>query len=208
MSTPTVYIVDDDEAVRTGLSRLLRAAGIETATCPSAEAFLAQLDPQAQGCLVLDVAMPGASGIELHQELIRRQFGLPIIFLTGHGDVSTGVRAMKNGAVDFLIKPVNDDDLIAAVRLAFHKDSTARQARQETDEILSRLALLTPREHEVLAYVVSGSLNKQIAAVLGTTERTIKAHRASVMEKMEADSLAQLVRMTERIGISSKSARS
>ena len=198
---PTVFVVDDDPAVRKSLSRLLRSAGLEVATFGSALAFLECHDPRAPGCLVLDMAMPGLNGLELRATLAAKGSAIPIVSLTSHGDVSTSVRAMKSGALDYLTKPVNDEDLIEAVRAALNRDAAARQARALLDDILQRLATLTPREHEVFVHVVSGQLNKQIAGDLGTAEKTIKVHRARVMEKMRVPSVADLVRLAERAGI-------
>jgi FixJ family two-component response regulator len=198
---PTVFVVDDDPAVRKSLSRLLRSAGLEVATFGSALGFLECHDPRAPGCLLLDMAMPGLNGLELQATLAAKGSAIPIVFLTGHGDVPTSVRAMKNGALDFLTKPVNDEDLLKAIRAAFERDAAARQARALLDDILQRLATLTPREHEVFVHVVSGQLNKQIAGDLGTAEKTIKVHRARVMEKMRVPSVADLVRLAERAGI-------
>jgi len=196
---PTVFVVDDDPAVLKGLSRLLRAARLTVSTFSSSQEFLEQLDPLGPGCLVLDLAMPGLNGLELQEALMKKGNAVPIIFLTGHGDVPTSVQAMKRGALDFLTKPVNDEDLLKAVYAAIEKDRNARQARAELDEIRERLATLTPREREVLTHVVSGQLNKQIAFDLGTVEQTIKVHRARVMEKMKVHSVAELVRLTERV---------
>jgi FixJ family two-component response regulator len=195
----TVFIVDDDSAVLKGLSRLLRAARLDVATFNSPQEFLERHDPNAPGCLVLDVAMPGLNGLELQEALTKKGAAVPIIFLTGHGDIPTSVQAMKRGALDFLTKPVNDDDLLRAVHAAIEKDRIARQARAELDDIQQRLATLTPREREVLTHVVSGQLNKQIAYDLGTVEKTIKVHRARVMEKMKVQSVAELVRLTEQL---------
>jgi len=200
-ATPTVYIVDDDPAVLKSLARLLRSAGLAAATFSSPREFLAQYDPGLPGCLLLDVAMPGLNGLELQKALTAQGRELQIVFLTGHGDIPMSVEAMKRGALDFLTKPVSDDDLLRAVRGAIEKDRTARQARAELDDIKERLAMLTPREREVLVHVVSGQLNKQIAADLGTLEKTIKFHRAHLMEKMKVRSLAELVRLAGRAGI-------
>jgi FixJ family two-component response regulator len=197
----TIFIVDDDSAVLKSLSRLLRSAGLAVATFSSPREFLERHDPKLPGCLVLDVAMPGLNGLELQQALVARGHELAIIFLTGHGDIPMSVQAMKRGAVDFLTKPVNDDDLLNAVRAAIEKDRLQRQTRAEVAEIEQRLATLTPREREVLEHVISGQLNKQTAADLGTVEKTIKVHRARVMEKMKAQSVAELVRLAERAGV-------
>jgi FixJ family two-component response regulator len=200
-SSPTVFVVDDELSVRQSLSRLLRAAGFNVATFGSAQEFLERYDPNTPGCLVLDVAMPGLNGLELQEALVARDSLLPIIFLTGHGDLPSGVRAMKRGAVDFLGKPIDATDLIEVVRDAIEKNRIARRVDTELIEIRRRLATLTPREYEVLRHVVSGKLNKQIAANLGTVEKTIKVHRARVMEKVQAGSLAELVRLAQRAGI-------
>jgi FixJ family two-component response regulator len=196
---PTVFVVDDDPAVLKGLSRLLRAARLDVATFSSSQEFLEQHDARAPGCLILDVAMPGLNGPELQEALMNKGSAIPIIFLTGHGDVPMSVQAMKRGALDFLTKPVNDEELLKAVDAALEKDRIGRLARAELDDILQRLATLTPREREVLTHVVSGQLNKQTALDLGTVEKTIKVHRARVMEKMKVHSVAELVRLTERL---------
>ena len=198
---PTVFVVDDYAPGRRSISRLLRAAGFSVTAFASAGEFLAQYDPQTSGCLVLDLAMPAVSGLELQGILADRGSLLPIIFLTAHGDIPTSVQAMKRGATDFLTKPVNDEDLLAAVRVAIEKHGALRREQAELSEIRARLAKLTPREREVLEYVVAGKLNKQIAGELGTVEQTVKIHRAHVMQKMRVQSVAELVRMTERCGI-------
>ena len=198
---PTVFVVDDDPAVLKSLSRLLRASQVNVVTFGSPQEFLQRYDPHTPGCLVLDVAMPGLNGLELQEALRVKGSAIPIIFLTGHGDIPMSVRAIKGGALDFLTKPVHDEDLLKAVEAALEKDRIERQSRAELDEIQERLATLTPREREVLIHVVSGQLNKQIAYDLGTVEKTIKVHRARVMEKMKVGSVAELVRLTERAGI-------
>ena len=198
---PTVFIVDDEAPVRKALSRLLRAAGFVVAAFASPGEFLAQHDLHKPGCLVLDLMMPGIDGIELQRALARKGSVLPIIFLTGHGDIPKSVQAMKSGALDFLTKPVNDENLLASIRAAIKRDSVARREQAELFEIRARLALLTPREQEVLDHVVTGKLNKQIADDLGVVEKTIKVHRARVMEKMKVQSVAELVRLAERSGI-------
>jgi FixJ family two-component response regulator len=198
---PTVFVVDDDPAVLKSLSRLLRSTQLNVATFDSPQQFLDQHDSSATGCIVLDVAMPGLDGLALQQALAAKGCSLPVIFLTGHGDIPMSVRAIKRGAVDFLTKPVSDDDLLEAIREAMEKGRAARQSRAELDDFLKRLVMLTPREREVLTHVVSGQLNKQIAGDLGTVEKTIKVHRARVMEKMKTHSLAELVRLAERAGI-------
>ena len=201
---PTVFLVDDYAPVRNAISRLLRAAGFVVAAFASAEDFLAQYDPSVWGCLVLDLAMPAVSGLELQNILAEKGSFLPIIFLTAYGDIPKSVQAMKRGASDFLTKPVNDEDLVAAVRLAIEKGRALRQEQAELSEIRARLATLTPREREVLEYVVAGKLNKEIAGDLGTVEQTVKIHRAHVMQKMKAHSVAELVRLTQRCGISGR----
>ena len=200
----TVFVVDDDTAVLKSLSRLLRSAGLAVATFSSPREFLDRHDPNTPGCLVLDVAMPGLNGLELQQALMARGHELATIFLTGHGDIPMSVKAMKRGAVDFLTKPVDDDDLLKAIRVAIEKDRLQRQAHAEVTELQQRLATLTPREREVLHHVISGHLNKQTAADLGTVEKTIKVHRARVMEKMKVHSVAELVHLAERIGFAGK----
>jgi len=196
----TVFVVDDDPDVLKGLARLLRSAGLEVATFSSPSEFLEQYDLRAAGCLVLDLAMPGLNGLELQEALTAKGSAIPIIFLTGRGDIPMSVQAMKGGALDFLTKPVNDEDLLKTVAGALEKDRFQRQNSAELDEIHERLETLTPREREVLTHVVSGQLNKQIANDLGTVEKTIKVHRARVMEKMKVNSVAELVRLTERLG--------
>ncbi len=198
---PTVFIVDDDPAVLKSLSRLLRASQVNVVTFGSPQEFLERYDPHAPGCLVLDVAMPGLNGLELQEALRVKGSAIPIIFLTGHGDIPMSVQAIKGGALDFLTKPVHDKDLLKAVEAALEKDRIERQSRADLDDIQKRLATLTPREREVLIHVISGQLNKQIAYDLGTVEKTIKVHRARVMEKMKVGSVAELVRLTERAGI-------
>ena len=206
MSEPAcqVYLVDDDPAILKGLSRLLRSAGYEPKTFVSAREFMEHYLPESPGCLVLDVSMPGITGLELQRWLMQTNSFLPVIFLTGRGDIPTSVRAMKEGAVDFLTKPVNAEDLLGAIGAALQKERSTRAMRLETGAIRARLATLTPREREVLEHVVSGQLNKQIAAELGTVEKTIKVHRARVMEKMGTQSLAELARVAERMGIGAR----
>lgn len=198
---PTVFVVDDYTPVRKAISRLLRTAGFVVAAFASAEEFLTQYDPQTPGCLVLDLAMPAVSGLELQNILAEKGSPLPIIFLTAHGNIPKSVEAMKHGAIDFLTKPVNDEDLLGAIRMAIEKDRAIRHEQIELSEIRARLATLTPREREVLKQVVAGKLNKQIASDLGTVEQTIKIHRARVMQKMRVQSVAELVRLTQRCGI-------
>jgi RNA polymerase sigma factor (sigma-70 family) len=198
---PTVFVVDDDESVRRSLERLVRSVGLNVETFATAREFLSADRPNWPVCLVLDVRMPGMSGLDLQEELIAAGYSMPVIFLTGHGDIPMSVRAMKAGAVDFLQKPFSDQDLLDAIHRAIDQDTRARQERTEVSEIQRRVDSLTPREREVLALVVQGRLNKQIAYELGLSEKTVKAHRARVMEKMQADSLAHLVRLADKVGI-------
>jgi FixJ family two-component response regulator len=198
---PTVYVVDDEPATLKAVGRLLRAAGWSVAPFASPEEFLAKLDPAAPGCLVLDMSMPKLSGLEVQQALETRGCALPVVFLTGRSDVPSSVKAMKRGAADFLTKPVDEMDLLAAVGRAVERDASARKDRAEVAAVRERLATLTPREREVLERVISGKLNKQIAAELGTAEKTVKVHRGRVMEKTGAASVADLVRLAQRAGI-------
>jgi FixJ family two-component response regulator len=200
-SSPTVFVVDDYAPGRRSISRLLSTAGFAVAAFASAKDFLAQFDPDAAGCLVLDLAMPAVSGLKLQNILAEKGSLLPIIFLTAHGDIAKSVQAMKRGASDFLTKPVNDEDLLAAVRVAIEKDRALRREQAELAEVRARLAMLTPREREVLEYVVAGKLNKEIAGDMGTVEQTVKVHRARVMQKMRVRSVAELVRLMQRCGI-------
>ena len=193
-----LYVVDDDDAVRTALGRLLSAGGYRVAAFQSAETFLVQHDPHAHGCIVLDVAMPGLDGLALQQLLAERGSHMPVIFLTGRADVPMTVRAMKRGAFDFLTKPVDGDELFPAVARALERDLALRRADAARAATESRLSTLTAREREVLTHVMAGRLNKQIAADLGTAEKTVKVHRARGMEKMHVRSVAELVRLVER----------
>jgi FixJ family two-component response regulator len=199
-SGPTVFVVDDDEAVRKAVSRLLRSTGIAVAVFASPREFLAQYNPATPGCLVLDIAMPDFNGLQLQTALTEKGCILPIIFFTGHGDVSKSVQAMKQGAFDFLSKPVKDKDLLTAVRAAIERDTVVRREQAKLSEIRARLNALTSREREVLEHVVSGKLNKQIAGDMGITKATVKMHRAHVMAKMKVQSVAELARLTERCG--------
>ncbi len=203
--SPTVFVVDDYAPVRSAVSRLLRAAGFAVAAFASPAKFLAQYDPHTPGCLVLDLDMPAVHGLELQRILATKGSVLPIIFLTGHGDIPKSVQAMKRGASDFLTKPVNDKDLLAAVRAAIERDALARREQAKLSQICARLDTLTPREREVLQHVVAGRLNKQIAGDLGVAEATIKMHRARVMAKMKVQAVADLVRLAERCGIKGSS---
>jgi FixJ family two-component response regulator len=203
IATPAerVYVVDDEPAVRKALWRLLRSAGIEVEAFGSAEDFLGALEAEPAGCAILDVAMPGLDGLSLQAALASRGIDLPVLFLTGRGDIPMSVRAMKSGASDFLTKPVDGKALVAAVRRALEKGRSAGQARREDSEVRRRVASLTPRQRDVLEGVVAGRLNKQIAADLGIAEKTVKIHRGQVMAKMAAASVAELVRLVDRAGI-------
>ena len=198
--TSNVFLIDDDASVRRALTRLIKSAGHRVEAFASGGAFL-QARSRANGpaCLVLDVRMPGISGLDLQGELQRRHSILPIIFITGHGDVPMSVKAMKSGAVDFLPKPVKDTDLLQAIEQALVRAARDHAEHEELEEIQRRLSTLTPREREVMALIVRGLLNKQVAFELGTVEKTIKVHRARVMEKMQVESLAELVRIAERL---------
>jgi len=202
VARPRIYVVDDDALVRSAITRLLSLKDYAVAAFQSAEAFLAEHDSHVHGCVVLDVAMPGLDGLALQQALAERGSLMPIIFLTGHGDVPMCALAMKRGAFDFLTKPVDETVLFAAVERALEKDETLRRARAQRAITESRLSSLTTREREVLTHVMAGRLNKQIAADLGTAEKTIKVHRARGMEKMHVRSVAELVRIVERASLS------
>jgi FixJ family two-component response regulator len=196
-----VYVVDDDELVCRALARLFRSVGLEARTFPSAPAFIDYTPPDRPACLVLDVRMPGPSGLDLQSALGQARRNIPIVFLTGHGNVPTSVRAMKGGAVDFLEKPFNDQELLDCIHRALDLSREQRANRGELVELRRRLETLTPREREVLKLVVAGKLNKQIADNLGNAEKTVKVHRGRVMQKMRADSVADLVRMTGKLGL-------
>ncbi|HUL66617.1 MAG TPA: response regulator transcription factor [Burkholderiaceae bacterium] len=196
---PTVFVVDDDEAVRNSLRRLLESVGLTVEVFPSAQAFLDRVRSDAPGCLVLDVQLPGLSGLDLQTELAGTKMPLPIVFLTGHGDIPMSVKAMKAGAVEFLTKPFRQEDLVKAIRSALESDRAARRERSELAELARRYEILTPRERDVMARIVAGMMNKQIAAEFGTSESTVKEQRAQVMLKMQAISLPDLVRIAERL---------
>src|SRR5262245_17177411 len=200
-SAPLVFVIDDDISVRRSLVRLLRSAGLQVQAYASAEEFLQQPTPEGPACIILDVQMPGLGGLDVQRTLAERNINLPIVFLTGHGDIPMTVRAMKAGADNFLPKPFDGEDLLSAVRQAIAKHSRTRQTDTELAEIRHRVDSLSPREREVMALVVSGKLNKQTGRCLGVSEKTVKAHRARVMEKMQVDSLAELVRIAEKIGV-------
>ena len=200
-SEPMVFIVDDDASVRKSLERLVRSVGLRGETFASAPEFLQRAAADGPSCLVLDVRMPGVSGLVLQERLAAVGHRIPIIIITGHGDITMSVRAMKAGAVDFLPKPFNDQDLLESIQEAIARDRQARQEWAALQDIQRRVALLTPRERDVLALVAAGWLNKQIAQELGLSEKTVKAHRAQVMQKMQVSSVAQLVLLAEKVGL-------
>jgi len=203
---PTVFVVDDDPSVRRAIKRLVGSVGLEVELFESAQEFLRSKRADAPSCLVLDIRLPVISGLDFQRELAQANIHIPIIFITAHGDIPMTVRAMKAGAVEFLTKPFRDQDLLDAIQIALERDRARRQQEAEIATLRERFESLTPREREVLPLVVSGMLNKQIAAEIGTSETTVKVHRGQLMRKMGADSLADLVRMAERMGISSKAA--
>ncbi|MGA2779036.1 MAG: response regulator transcription factor [Steroidobacteraceae bacterium] len=204
MSEPPsiVFVVDDDASIREALSGLIRSVGLRVDLFDSTREFLKLKRPDAPSCLVLDVRLPGESGLDLQRELADGNIHIPIIFITGHGDIAMSVKAMKAGAVEFLTKPFRDQDLLDAIQVALERDRAARQRANESAMLRKRLESLTPRERDVLPLIVAGLPNKEVAAELGTTEGTVKVHRSQLMRKMGADSLPDLVRMAEKIGIS------
>jgi len=198
-----IFVVDDDASMREALQRLLRSVGLPVTTFASAREFLQHRGADVPGCLVLDVRLPGLSGLDLQHELATAQIDLPIIFMTGYGDIPMTVQAMKAGAVEFLIKPFRDQDLLDAIQQALERDRVARAQRTEMAELRERFDALTPRERDVFGLVVTGLQNKQVAAALGTSAITIKRHRAQVMHKMRVTSLAELVRIADQLGLPS-----
>jgi FixJ family two-component response regulator len=198
---PTIFVIDDDASVRKSLSRLLRSAGYTTETFVSAEEFLRRDHYDGIGCLLLDVQMPGLSGMGLQEELNMADYHMPIIFITGHGDIPMSVEAMKKGAVDFLTKPFHDKELLQVIEKAIEKDTYARAEYDEILDIRRRVERLTPRENETLGYIITGMLNKQIAFSLGIAEKTVKVHRGRILEKLCVNSVAELVRLAEKAGI-------
>jgi FixJ family two-component response regulator len=203
---PIVFVVDDDPSVRRSIERLIQSTGFRVETFQSAAEFLRRPRPEGPACLVLDVRLPGLSGLDLQRELTNAGIQLPIIFITAHGDIPMTVRAMKGGAVEFLTKPFRTEHLLYAVRAAIKRDRDTFKERSELAQLRSRYDLLTPREREVFALLVLGLLNKQIAGELATSERTIKFHRAHIMQKMQAESVADLVRMAQKLGLSGERA--
>ena len=204
MSTPpTVFVVDDDAAVLRAIRRLLKSVDLNAETFSSGETFLEAYDETRPGCVIVDVRMPGLSGLDVQRKLNQLGVKTPIIFITGHGDVPMCARAMKSGAMDFVQKPFNDQTLLDIIQDAIQRDDQARRKQAEESELRERLQILTPRESQVLGLVVSGLTNKQVADRLGTSEKTIKVHRAHVMQKMQADSLADLVLMAQAAGLCS-----
>jgi RNA polymerase sigma factor (sigma-70 family) len=201
---PVVFVVDDDPSVRSSLKFLMSSVGLQVESFDSADALLQRKLPDSPSCLVLDVRLRGLSGLDFQRELAARNCHMPIIFITGHGDIPMSVRAMKAGAVEFLTKPFRDQDLLDAVRIALEKDGERRERKKEVSDLKERFNSLTPREQEVISMVVSGMLNKQIADQLGTAENTVKVHRSRAMEKMHAQSVAELVKMLGKLESSVK----
>jgi FixJ family two-component response regulator len=199
---PTVYIIDDDASVLTSLKRLIESAGFHVETFSAADEFLKQKHSKDPSCLVLDVRLPGIDGFTLQNKLSKRNIALPIIFITGHGDIPMGVKAMKKGAVDFLPKPFDDKELLFAIEQAILKSKKKHKQEQEISHIKSLVSAISPREYEVMRWVIAGLLNKQIARKMGITEKTVKVHRGRVMKKMQVGSVVELFGLLEKVGIS------
>jgi FixJ family two-component response regulator len=198
---PRVFVIDDDPSIRKSLSRLLRSLEFEVETFASAELFLKRDPYDGVGCIILDVSMPGLDGLALQDKLSEADYTIPIVFITGHGDIPMSVRAMKKGAVDFLPKPFDDEELLQAVKSAIAKDGNTKAGQRDVEQTIERFKGLTPRELEIIRYIISGMLNKQIGFKLGIAEKTVKVHRGHIMEKLHVSSVAELVRLSEKAGI-------